>query len=137
MAFFLQIMGKKKEYNLSEIDTKQADDNGTDKKESFTAQEYDGNTKLNIIRIDYIFPSKRSIRPCRLTKEKNHCFSGPNKISSLIFNFTAFHVLAIVSDGVTDQPCKQSADGDQDKIENDSSGDVDQTEGEGNFSTSA
>lgn len=34
-------MGKKKEYNLSEIDPKQAEDASTDKKESFTVQEYD------------------------------------------------------------------------------------------------
>ncbi|XP_057366769.1 uncharacterized protein LOC130687618 [Daphnia carinata] len=73
-------MGKKKEYNLSEIDTKQAEDASTDKKESFTVQEYD----------------------------------------------------AIVNDGVTDQPCKQSAsdDGDKGNTENDSSNDEDQTNGE-------
>ncbi|KAI9557437.1 hypothetical protein GHT06_017265 [Daphnia sinensis] len=73
-------MGKKKEYNLAEIDTKQAGDTSTDKKESFTVQEYD----------------------------------------------------AIVNDGVTDQPCKQSAsdDGNKGNAENDSSSDADQTDGE-------
>lgn len=55
-------MGKKKEYNLSEIDPKQAEDASTDKKESFTVQEYDGNTILTFIRhrLDIpIYPNDR------------------------------------------------------------------------------
>ena len=46
-------MGKKKGYNVAEIDFKQEEDKKTEKKESFTVQDYDGNNK----RIDVtIFP---------------------------------------------------------------------------------
>lgn len=132
-------MGKKKEYNLSEIDPKQAEDASTDKKESFTVQEYDGNTILTFIRHRLDIPiSKRSLHAYRLTREKMFSGSPQHKISSVIFFWFAFHVLAIVNDGVTDQPCKQPAsdDGHKGHTENDSSGDADQTDGEGNFSTS-
>ena len=107
-------MGKKKGYNVAEIDLQQEDDVKMEKTESFTVKDYDGNSVQLFPRSAWFWPLLK------------HC--------QWRFLVLAFYDLAIANDVVKEQPGKQlNTDLNKEEINSDIPSDVFQPDTQGNF----